>query len=263
MICPHCGQEAPEDHIFCHQCGARLRDEETQPAAEEHARVMEQPGRRGREKTPWEDRDARGFFAGLFTTMNEVILRPSEFFKKMRVAGGLTDPLLYALIVGMIGLTFSYFWQILTSGAFENMIPGLQAGLGQNMLQGGGLALLAFFSPFIIIIGLFITAGILHLCLMLVNGARTGFEATFRVVSYGYSANILLAIPVCGSLLAAIWAVVLYVIGLREAHETTGGKAAFAVFLPAIACCGIVLFGIALLLGAAAGSLGSIIQLQK
>ena len=111
---------------------------------------------------------------------------------------------------------------------------------------------------------MFVLAGILHVCLMMVKGTKAGFEGTFRVVAYGYSANIFMVIPFCGGILAAVWAVVLSIIGLREAHETTGGKAAFAVFLPVIVCCGMRLFVLALILGAAAGSLGMIInQMQR
>ena len=142
----------------------------------------------------------------------------------------------------------------------QNMMPGLHAGSGQSLLQGAGIALLAFLSPFLIIAGLFLSAGILHLCLMLVRGTKYGFEATFRTVAYGYSANALMVIPFCGGFLAALWAIILYIIGLREAHETTGGKAAVAVFLPAIACCGLIVFVLALFFGAAAGSLGMIMQ---
>lgn len=254
MFCPHCGKEVAEEQIFCQHCGARLR-EEAGPVAEAAAQIGG-----GREKTPWEDREARGFFGGLSGTLNEALFRPSEFFKKMPVAGGLTDPLLYALILGMFGVMFSYLWQIVTQGAMPRVMPAMQA---QYMFHGIGLALLAFFSPFLVIMGLFVSSGILHVCLMMVKGAKYRFEATFRVVSYGYSAYIFLIIPFCGNLFALVWGLVLAIIGLREAHETSGWKAAFAVFLPAILCCGLILFMIALLLGAAAGSLGMMMQMQK
>lgn len=250
MFCPHCGKEIAEGQVFCQHCGAKL--------------VEAAPVSGPREKTNWEDRESRGFLSGLFTTLNEVLFHPSVFFKKMPITGGLTDPLLYALIFGMAGLIFSYFWQILIQGAMQGMmIPGMKAAPGQNIFSGIVMAVLAFLSPFLIILGLFITSGILHVCLMLVRGARSGFEATFRVVAYGNSAYIFLVIPFCGSLLAAVWAVVLTIIGLREAHETTGGKAAFAVFLPVVVCCGLVLVAIALFMGAAAASLGTIMQMQK
>jgi hypothetical protein len=264
MFCPQCGNEVADDQKFCHHCGAKL-SQETEKAAESAPPAESAPAVSGEEeKTPWEDREERGFFSGLFTTLNEVLFHPAAFYKKMPVTGGLADPLLFALIVGMVGLMFSYLWQMVMKGAMENVIPmaGMQVG-ANPIFQGIGLALLAFFSPFLIIIGLFVQAGILHVCLMMVKGANRGFEATFRVVAYGYSANIFMIIPVCGNLVAAAWAVVLYIIGLREAHLTTGGKASFAVFLPVIVCCGLLLFGIALFLGAAAGSLGAMMQMQQ
>ncbi|HUI66797.1 MAG TPA: YIP1 family protein [Nitrospirota bacterium] len=247
MFCPHCGKEIADGQVFCQHCGARLAE-----AA---------PISGGREKTYWEDRESRGFISGLSATLKDVLFRPSVFFKRMPVTGGLTDPLLYALIIGMVGVIFFYFWQLLLQGTMQSMMmPEMRAAAGQNMFRGIGMAALAFFSPFLIIIGLFIASGILHVCLMLVKGSRAGFEATFRVVAYGYSTNILLVIPFCGGLLAAVWAIVLTIIGLREAHETTGGKAAFAVFLPVIVCCGLFIMAIVMFMGAAALSLSTIVQ---
>ena len=257
MFCPHCGKEIAEEQAFCQYCGARLAAENAQTAATEPA-----PAGGGRGKTPWEDRETGGFFGGLFRTLTESLFHPSEFFKKMSVTGGLTDPLLYALIIGMFGLMFSYFWQIILKSAVQDMLPGMQVAAGQHLLQGIGLAILAFLSPFLLILGLFISSGLLHLCLMMVKGEKNGFEATFRVVAYGYSANIFLVIPFCGGLLYVVWAVVLYIIGLKEAHETTGGKAAFAVFLPAIICCGLITIAAAVFMSAVAASFGAFSQMQ-
>lgn len=255
MFCPYCGKEVAEDQMFCQHCGAKLRQE---------AGTAEQTSaQQGRGKTAWEDRQLHGSLRGLITTLNEVLFRPSEFYRKMPVTGGLTEPLLYALIVGMFGLMFSTIWQLATKGAMQNMIPGMPMGAGHDMLQGTGLVFFAFFSPLLVIIGLFLSAGILHVCLMLVRGATAGFEGTFRVVSYGYSANLFLVLPFCGYPLMIVWSIVLYIIGLKEAHQTTGGKAAFAVFLPVIACTCLVALAVTMLLGAAAASFSTLLQLQK
>jgi uncharacterized Zn finger protein (UPF0148 family) len=72
MFCPQCGQELSDGQIFCQHCGARLVEEAAQTSG---AIAGAESG--GREKTPWEDREARGFFGGLFKTMNEVLFRPS------------------------------------------------------------------------------------------------------------------------------------------------------------------------------------------
>jgi len=255
MFCPLCGKEVAEEQMFCQHCGAKLRED---AGYAEQATAPQE-----RDKTAWEDRERYGSFRGLVNTLNEVLFRPSEFYRKMPVVGGLTEPLLYALIVGMVGLMFSYMWQIATRGTMESMMPGMPAGAGHEMLQGTGLAFLAFFSPLIVILGLFLSAGILHVCLLLVRGTTAGFEGTFRVVSYGYSVNLFLVVPFCGYPLMVVWAIVLYIIGLKEAHRTTGGKAAFAVFLPVIACTCLVVFAITMLLGAAAASFGTLLQMQK
>ena len=246
MFCPHCGNEIGDGQAFCQHCGMRLGE----PA----------PGPGGREKTPWEDRETRGFFGGLFTTMKQVLFSPAEFFKRMPVKGGLTDPLLYALIVGMAGLMFSYTWQILLEGSMQGFLPPEMRAQRYQMFQGINIAVLAVFSPFLLVFGLFIGAGILHLFLMMVKGSRAGFEATFRVVSYCFSPNILLVIPFCGGIVAWIWTMVITIIGLRDAHETTGGKAAFAVLFPLVLCCGLAVLFVLVFVGAMAASFGSMHQ---
>jgi hypothetical protein len=248
MFCPHCGKEIAEGQVFCQYCGAKPQ------------KLLRFPDR---EKRHFGKTVNREFLRGLFTTLNDVLFHPSVF-KKMPITGGLTDPLLYALIFGMAGLIFLFLANTAPGRNARYDDTGMKPAPGQNIFSGGiVMAVLAFLSPFLIILGLFITSGILHVCLMLVRGARSGFEATFRVVAYSNSAYIFLVIPFCGSLLAAVWAIVLAIIGLREAHETTGGKAAFAVFLPVVVCCGLVLVAIAMFMGAAAVSLGTMMQMQK
>jgi hypothetical protein len=79
-----------------------------------------------------------------------------------------------------------------------------------------------------------------------------------RVVAYSMGATSLLHIlPVCGAFLAAVWAIVAYIIGLAQAHEIPTGKAAAAVLIPVAVCC--VIFAlfyaaiVAVFLGALAG----------
>ena len=81
-------------------------------------------------------------------------------------------------------------------------------------------------------IGLFILAGIAHLLVMLfVGSANFGFESTFRVVAYVSVTNLVNWIPVIGGLLA-LYGLYLAVVGIREMHSTTIGKAALVVLLP-------------------------------
>ena len=81
-------------------------------------------------------------------------------------------------------------------------------------------------------IGLFILAGIAHLLVMLFVGSEnSGFESTFRVVSYVSVTNLVNWIPFIGGLLA-LYGLYLAVVGLREMHSTTTGRAALVVLVP-------------------------------
>jgi hypothetical protein len=87
---------------------------------------------------------------------------------------------------------------------------------------------------------------------MIVGGANKSFETTFRVLAFSQgSTGPLQIIPVCGGLIAGVWALVVNCIGLARAHETTTGRAVLAVLLPLIVCCGagillLIMFGAAL-----------------
>jgi hypothetical protein len=81
-------------------------------------------------------------------------------------------------------------------------------------------------------IGLFVLAAIAHLLVMLfVGGNNSGFESTFRVVSYVSVTNLVNWIPFIGGLLA-LYGLYLAVVGIREMHGTTTGRAALVVLLP-------------------------------
>jgi hypothetical protein len=192
-------------------------------------------------------------------TLSESLFHPSRFFRKMPVTGGLTGPMLYAMIVSMTGIMASYGWQILVPDAFHRFLPhDLKGAAGVDIAHGIGLAVLAMIMPFLIILILFLWSGILHLLLQLVKGAGNGFEATFRAAAYSYGANAFLVVPMCGGVIASIWGIVMVIIGLKEAHGTTGGKALFAVIFPLILCCSFAVLVVLVVFGTMAASLGFI-----
>jgi len=61
--------------------------------------------------------------------------------------------------------------------------------------------------------------------------ANSGYEATFRVVSYVSVTNLVNWIPIIGGLLA-LYGLYLAIVGIREMHATTTGRAALVVLLP-------------------------------
>lgn len=186
---------------------------------------------------PWENRDQLGFFNAWIQTIAMVLTRPAEAFAVMRREGGFLDPLLFAVIGGTIGAVVSFGFSMLLP--MLGMSFGGDGGLSALLGAGVGSIALMICAPIFVILGTFIGAGIFHICLMLVGGANRSFETTFRVVAYGTgSANLLQIVPVCGGMIAFVWAVVLDVIGLARAHETDTGRALAAVLLPLLLCCG-------------------------
>jgi hypothetical protein len=253
VFCPHCGHIITEGQVFCQQCGSRIvADGAT--SATDNTRI----------KTPWEDRAANGYFSGLFRTVKEVLVSPSFFFKKMAVTGGLTDPLLFAMIIGTIGLIFFSIWDVILHNTMQSFMSyEMTSASGRAMPNGFSSPLGMVMIPFLLIIWLFIVSGMLHLFLLLVHGARAGFEATFRVISYSVSPFLFLVIPYCGMFITTVWILTTIVIGLRDAHETTGGKATLAVFFPFLLCCGAMLLMTVLFMGAIASSFNALMHLYK
>lgn len=190
----------------------------------------------------WDQRDQVGLLTALVETTRRVLTEPGAFFRAMPVTGGLGSPLLYAVVIGWVGLAASAFYQAIfrsvvgsSWGGFEDR-PEVAALLGWVEGWAGFVAQVVFGGVFVVI-GVFLAAGIIHLLLLLLGGARRDFEATFRVVSFAQATSILFLVPFCGQPIGAIWCLVLYVLGLAQAHQIGHGKAAAAVLLPIVLVC--------------------------
>jgi len=207
-----------------------------------------------REGLPWEHRQERGFLNAFIETLQMVLSRPAEAFTVMRREGGVGEPLIYALIGAGAGALVSFLFSLglRSVGVFADQRNGFAA----LPWLGVGSAALIVLIPLFIVVGLFIGAAIVHLCLMIVGGARQSFETTFRVLAFSQgSTGPLQMIPLCGGLIAAVWGLVVNCIGLAKAHEIETGRAVLAVLLPVIICC-----GGGILLAVLAGGIGVLSQ---
>jgi hypothetical protein len=189
---------------------------------------------------PWDLRHSKGFFSAFIETLQIVLTRPGEAFTAMQREGGLGEPLLYGLIGGTFGYLF-YLLFILFMPSLAFMGGGNRHNAFAGMFgMGAGVMLAVIFVPIGLTILIFLAAAILHVCLMIVGGAKQAFETTFRVVCFSIGSTYpLMIVPLCGGAVASIWSLVLYCIGLARTHETDTGRAVLAVFLPIIVCCGL------------------------
>ena len=131
----------------------------------------------------------------------------------------------YYLIVSVVAGGVSLFWYMLLGDPFiYRFLP--EGSAPANPIVDFLL------SPLVVLIALFIIAGVTHACLAILGGAKHGFKTTARVMCFASSAQLFNVIPFVGSIIGGVWGLVVTVIGLREAHETTTGKALGALLLP-------------------------------
>ena len=162
-----------------------------------------------------------------------VLLQPSGFFRDMNTRGDWINPAVFALvwytiaavIGGLISLIFGSVMS-LGSGSAGDQAAGIVTSFG-------GFVLTIILAPIYAAIILFVVAGIRHLLVMLIVGSRNaGFEATLRVQAYTFATRIVWWIPVVGALIGFVYGLYLSVVGIREVHATTTGKAALVVLIP-------------------------------
>jgi hypothetical protein len=165
------------------------------------------------------------------------LLEPTVFFRTMRRTGGVGAPVLFGLVGTLIGGA--------VAAAYQLMFAMLGSGFGASeAMRSQAIVSLATSGCYVVLIpiaavlGMFIAAGIYHVMLLLLGDARRPFETTMRVVGYSHGSTALVnVVPICGGVIAAVWALVITIIGLAQTHEIPTGKAAIAVLLPAVLCC--------------------------
>lgn len=254
MTCEQCGNEfnAMDGQGQCPFCGhiAGFGGDATGGGGY-GARGMEPRG-----DCAWERRSSLFDFPAMFEMIRAVLFEPVTTFRRMKTSGDLGSPLLFAMMLGTLGILGGLFWNfMLQSLGFLHQ----SAAMEEVFLSTGLLIFVAIASPVFMLIGTFISSGILHVCLLITGGAKNGFEATFRVVCYATGATAMFQLlPFCGGLIGGVWAIVAEVFGAREMHETTTGRALLAVLLPVLLCCGCgILF---LFFGLGAGMLASLAE---
>jgi hypothetical protein len=163
------------------------------------------------------------------------LLSPAETFRKVRPAD-LGDTLKYYLVLVVIFTILSVIISLVAISTAWAVIAALFPALGLTApaVAGLGLILVAIVLIFVHLLMLFIGAGWVHLWVWLLGG-RKGYMMTLKALSYGDTPYFLIGwIPFIGIIIGAIWSFILWIIGVRELHEISTGKAAAAVILAAV-----------------------------
>jgi len=246
-LCQNCVIEVQGERL-CSRCKRRvlgeLRGDFTPGAAFAYG---ERPG------LPWEQ-EGGSFFGRMFGTIKEVLFSPGQAFQKMYLTGGYGKPWLYNWLIQSFTMVILVIWMLiffsLIMGQFTQIMNEQNPNQNIPNMEGMMVGILIFYLFLGIAIAAivpFIAAAIYHVCLMIVGGAKESYECTFRVVSYGNGSLTILNvlplafIPLLGNLWQLgllVWMAIVMIKGFSRAHNISGGKAAFAFFLPFIVCCG-------------------------
>ncbi len=212
-ICPHCGFESGHGALECPLCGTRLSE-----AAVSHS------GQVPAGSVAWEDPSVT-FPASLLRTWRDSLFQPSAFFRRLAWEDSPARPLLYYLLVSITSAFFVLLWRS-TDAPLLPPTFGPEAPLAP-LVQ-------FFFEPFAALVGLGVGVLVLQLFALILAPARRGMRATARVFCYSAGPAVFTAVPILGPAVGAVWSLVLLVIGLREAHRTTPGRAAAIVLIPVV-----------------------------
>jgi hypothetical protein len=240
--CPSCGAENPESGSTCLSCGRSTR--------------------------PEIGLDLARPFRAYFSTLWSILTHPTSFFRSMPLSGGVGGPLAFALITHWLGAALSFLWAAAIGGAISTYTdglfsifgevadidhPGRAAALAQardrvvHWMWGAGSIVL---DPFLTLLSIAFTAFFVWI------GARifvdpkpeqglkeVSYESALRVVCFGMTPSILAGLPLLGGVVASLIAIVVTVIGAREAYRTTTGTAILVALFPKILWVGVIMMG--------------------
>ena len=153
----------------------------------------------------------------IIDTAIKVMTQPVEFFQTMPKSGGFADPLVFAVLLGVV------------SGVVRAVLGLLHLGGA----LGFGTAILAIIvTPVIVLIGEFIVAAILFVIWKLM-GSNESYETAFRCSAYSAAISPIVVlvniVPYVGGLAGLAWGLYLIVTASVETHKIAS-KTAWMVF---------------------------------
>jgi len=192
----------------------------------------------------WERRPGVKLIPAFFMTIRDVLFEPHLTFPRMPVDGRLIPPTTFLLLlqftVGLVSYAIGIALELVQLPYYS------QAFSRSEELKNLNFPVWIFFilipGAFILWVAIwlgfnFLIAGVHHLVLMLLGGAKKGYDATYKVVCYSYSAQVFNLIPICGGFAVLPFFFVSSIIGLSKVHGIEGWKASVAMLAPYVLCC--------------------------
>jgi hypothetical protein len=180
---------------------------------------------------PWPPEEDEPILAAVGATWKGATIDPGRFFSRTPRDRGTGPALLYYLALGILLAGATLFWD---SMGFMANAAGSESLAGEFGYGAVSPLVRFLLSPVILLVALYLSAGVVHLLLLMFGGAKHGFGTTVRVFCYAYSPALFGIVPLVGPLVGGVWSVVISIIGLREAHQAATWKPVVAVLVPLV-----------------------------
>ncbi len=252
LACPSCGLTRPleEEKIpknarwaTCPRCGRRFPFPRRAIIEVQSAPCSTSPEPLDERESPQDQGDdSRGFFGLAIAASMAASFSPRRFFGASAINYSIRESFAMGLFMGGAGTMAALFGHSLLSGHTDAFfgIPLDGEATGLAMLVRGLAA-----APVYVSLRIIVSSVLIHLCLMIVRGGKKGFGATLRVAALSQFPYLFSFLPFIGSWLGIFWSGVLFLVGLKEIHAISYGRAV-AGFFVAFGFLGIFALGAAL-----------------
>ncbi len=209
------------------------REEDRRAEAEDEAGEHGGAGRAG--AVPWENLGEHGFFKGLWATIMGAVFHPTQFFRTMPTAGGISKPMSFYILLTVLSTALQTAWNSLLFDALNQRFQfppefaeHFHTTLGQSLI-----ALVAVI-PALSVLYIFAFSAVMHLGLRTMNAASGRFEGTLRAMAYTNAVGVFSLVPFLGPLVGMFWWMAIYLIALKEVHRTTYGRVLLGIHIPVV-----------------------------
>ncbi len=159
-------------------------------------------------------------------TTVQVVRQPASFFAQLPRRAGYLNPAVYAIACIVISALLSLITYLVTG------VPPVANIFGLTDPASSPEVLILLDTLGSSLLGIFLGAAVTHVAVRIVVGhENSGLQATFRVMAYSAALLLLDWIPYVGWVFT-LYSIYVTVVGIREVHRTTTGKAVGAVLLP-------------------------------
>ncbi len=201
-----------------------------------------------------------------FKTLKAVLTAPTLFFRDLPRPTGVVGPLFFGILTSWIGSALEYLWYSGFGRLFESRISDIlhafekvpqidSSGQFETALEMRKKVTEWVFGMSAVLIDPFKTcAWILFLSFFIWVAARLfanrdyppaekrlTYETAISIVAFSQAAALFKGVPIVGGMIAAIFAMIIAVIGATETYRVTTGRAVVIALFPSILFWGLIL----------------------